>query len=136
MSGAYLKKSIAAILSFAALGLSMQAGAIGNNNSSTGRNDLDPETIYGWRLSTDGTSPYDAAGGYVGIDYSIYDGDHGGGDEGCGGGCGGGGEEAAICPNLRMSKPESCDSYKDLFGAEWGRNMFPSNSGLVCCSIY
>ena len=129
MSNTYLKKSIAAILSFAALGLSMQAGATGNNNSSTGRNDLDPETIYGWRLSTDGTSPYDAAGGYVSIDHSIYDGDHWW-DEGCGGACGGGDEEPAICPVLRMEKPDGCDDYQHLFGAEWGRSMFPSNSGL------
>jgi hypothetical protein len=68
VSSTYLKKSIATLLSFAALGLSMQAGAFGNNNSSTGPNDLGTETIYGWRLSTDGTSPYDADGGYVGID--------------------------------------------------------------------
>ena len=127
MSSTYLKKSIATILAFAALGLSMEVGA--NNNSSTGPNVLDTETVYGWRLSTDGTSPYDADGGYVGIDYSIYDGDHWS-DEGCGGGCGGGGEEPAQCPNLRIEKPPGCDGYQHLFGAEWGRSMFPSNSGL------
>lgn len=129
MSSTYLKKSIATILSFAALGLSMQAGAIGHNNSSTGPGDLDTQTIYAWRLSTDGTSPYDVAGGYVSIDHSIYDGDHWW-DEGCGGGCGGGDEEAAICPVLRMEKPDGCDDYQHLFGAEWGRSKFPSNSGL------
>ena len=130
MSSTYLKKSIATILSFAALGLSMEAGALGGNNSSTGPDVLDPETVYAWMLSTDGTSAYDVGGGYVGIDYSVYDADLGGGDEGCGGGCGGGGEEPAICPSLRLDKPTGCDSYQHLFGAEWGRSMFPSNSGL------
>jgi hypothetical protein len=129
VSSTYLKKSIATIVSFAALGLSMEAGAIGHNNSSTGPGDLDTETIYAWRLSTDGTSPYDVAGGYVSIDHSIYDGDHWW-DEGCGGACGGGGEEGASCPALRAEKPTGCDGYQHLFGAEWGRSKFPSNSGL------
>ena len=119
MSSTYLKKSIATILSFAALGLSMQAGAAGGNNST-----FDPIGVVG--SGPDYGSPFNDP---AFDDPYNYDGDHGGGNEGCDGGCGGGGESAS-CPDLRMRKPTGCEGYLHLFGAEWGRSLYPSSSGL------
>lgn len=128
VSSTYLKKSIATLISFAALGLSMEAGAIGSNNSSTGLPD-DLDTIHvRYEAPYDYGNPFDDP---AFSDPYNYEGDHAGGnDEGCGGGCGGGAEENASCPNLRMQKPDSCDGYQHLFGAAWGRGLYPANSGL------
>lgn len=117
VSSTYLKKSIAAILAMAALGHSLEAGATGNNNSTT--NELDPIVV------PFVPNPYDVGFG-GGFDYGIYDGPY---DSGGGGDDGGGGEES-ICPALRMDKPDGCDGYQNLFGADWGRHLYPSGSGL------
>lgn len=117
VSSTYLKKSIAAILAMAALGHSLEAGATGNNNSST--NELDPVVV------PFVPNPYDVGIG-GGFDYGVYDGPYDSGS----GSDGGGGEEGSACPALIIQKPPGCDGYQHLFGADWGRNLYPSGSGL------
>jgi hypothetical protein len=128
VSNSYLKKSIAAIIAFGAFGMSMQAGAIGGNNSTT--NEFDEQHISGW------LNPYDVASGAFDWTINDYNAWEVGVSDPEASLNGGGGEsnpeDSSSCAELLLNKPSSCPNPIAMpSGASYARESFPAGSGLA-----
>lgn len=129
MSNSYLKKTIATIVAFAALGSSLQAEAAYASNGSTG-DVIDEIIVEAW------DNPYDVVNDafdwtiedYERWDVGLPDPDNNGAS---------GGGDGLKCAQLLIDKPQNCPSPVAFpSGPDFGRDQFAGGSGIAKSLYY